>query len=95
MVVYVEVRGLGLEGDTSLLNMWHNSCGYDTTGACQCLDKLLYTPDCGSGCGLTAGGRNGTVTRNTATAEGLLDFQSLIQKRTGHSSCPKEKGEES
>lgn len=49
-------------GETSLLNTWHNSCGYDTTGASQWLEKS-YIPDCDSGCGLTAGGRNGAVTR--------------------------------
>lgn len=47
------------------------------------VQRNYYTLLTGSGCGLTAGDRNGAVTRNTATLW-IKDFQSLIQKRTGY-----------
>lgn len=68
MVVYVEgVRGLGgipafRTSSVTPLAM--------TQQVLPMLEKLLYTPDCGSSCGLAAGDRNRAVTRNTATAEG-------------------------
>lgn len=40
----------------------------------QVLVDLFGLLDCGSGCGVTAGGRNGAGEGNMATAEGLIDF---------------------
>ena len=98
MVIYV---WLGVEwvreetgswGETSLLNMWDKSRGYDTTGVCQ---PVQSPPDCGGGCGLTAGDRRGVVTRNTASPEGAHRFPVLNpEEHWICSSCLKEKGEE-
>lgn len=82
-------------GETNLPNMWHNSCGYDTTGACQSLDKSLYTPDW-QWTWPNTGGRNGAMTRNTVTT-GVAHRSPVLSSKEDrtYSNCPKEKGEKS